>query len=100
MRNVGWRGLVLSVPVLLAGLAHGSAQVTPTPPAPAVPPITDIENNAVKPEEHRPPSSDQSTRDETVGYGGSVERAPRDETVGHGGSVDRAPRDVREPFDE
>lgn len=32
--------------------------------------------------------------------GDSVSPPANDETVGVGGSVDRAPRDIREPFDE
>ena len=88
-------GLV-SIPLLLLGLAFASAEtrVAPTEPVPSAQSIQNSDNAAPRTEGVRPDLPEP--KDPPLG-----EKPPeRDETVGLGSSVDRAPRDVREPFDE
>src|SRR5262245_12976395 len=97
MANDRWRGFVLSVPILLlAGTGPLSAQVAPMPPAEPAHNGSNAGDNASKQEEGiRQTDSQPAIRDETVGFGGSIDRSQRDNE-----SIDRAPRDIREPFDE
>jgi len=88
--------------VLVAALAlNAAARAQPDPPA-TVQTKPDSATSGIGREDpaERSPDSDADER-RTVGTDRPPANPPeKDETVGFGSSVDRAPRDIREPFDE
>jgi hypothetical protein len=92
--------LLVVMPALLLSAAPASAQATQIdPPAATQTKPDDAATSGIGRGDH---ASDRTTEDRPPGDGNNPPANPpaRDETVGVGGSVDRAPRDIREPFDE
>ena len=95
---------LLLATLLLSG-ESAVAQTTPADPAApaqANPPGTTTPESATSGIGRGDHAGDRAIEGRTAEDGNSPPANPpaKDETVGVGGSVDRAPRDIREPFDE
>jgi hypothetical protein len=87
---------------LALSAAPASAQTTQIDPPAAVQTKPDDASNGIRQSDQPDRSNETRINEGRVGNTDGPPASPpeRDETVGVGGSVDRAPRDIREPFDE